>query len=86
MAFHAAPALVLRPGDKQRLEKILSSSNVDPTLLRRARVLSLAVEGMPNYKIALEAGCAMNTVKAWRARYEREGLDAMDDRGWLADL
>jgi len=42
--------------------------------VRRARVLLLAVEGVANARIAEQVGVTVTTVRAWRSRFEQEGL------------
>jgi len=80
MPFHAAPVLGLRPGDEEKIEEILRSRTVDAGLAQRARIVSLAAGGTPNYQIADMVGCSLNTVKAWRSRYEASGLAGLDDK------
>jgi transposase len=43
-------------------------------LVRRAKILLLAAEGVPNSEIAERLGISRPTVIAWRRRYAREGL------------
>ena len=80
MSFRAAPPLGLRSGDQEKIEAILRSRSVGSGMARRARIVSLASEGMPNHKIAETVGCSLNTVKAWRTRYEASGLAGLEDR------
>jgi len=80
MSFRAAPALAIRPGDREKLDSIARSRDVGAGLARRARIVSLAGDGTPNYQIAEVVGCSVNTVKAWRARYEESGLAGLGDR------
>jgi transposase-like protein len=49
-------------------------------LVRRARIVLLAFKGWPDEQIARALGCAVNTVRAWRRRFAREGLPGLYDR------
>jgi len=40
----------------------------------------LAGEGRPAGQIAERVGCSLPTVKTWRSRYQRDGLDGLRDR------
>jgi hypothetical protein len=47
-----APALVLRPGDREELERWTRASTVPAAATRRARIVLLAAEGVANTRIA----------------------------------
>jgi transposase len=49
-------------------------------LVRRARILLLAAEGVANTQIAQRVGVSRPTVIACRRRYVRRGLDGLPDR------
>ena len=74
----AAP-LVLRDGDRSRLEALTRSSSVRAGLAQRARIVLLAAEGLPNAEIARRTGTSRPTVVGWRARYDAGGIAALDD-------
>ncbi|MEN3263812.1 IS630 family transposase [Pseudonocardia sp.] len=74
----AAP-LVLREGDRSRLEALTRSSSVSAGLAGRARIVLLAAEGLSNTEIARRAGTSRPTVLDWRARYDTGGIRALDD-------
>jgi len=65
----AAP-LVLREGDRPRLEAMLRSNSIRAGLASRARIVLLAAEGLPNAEIARRTGTSRPTVVDWRARYD----------------
>jgi FixJ family two-component response regulator len=69
MANRTAPALVLRDGDRGKLESMLRSTTLAAGLAQRARVVLLASDGMANYEIADRVGVSRPTVNLWRARY-----------------
>src|SRR4051794_41572829 len=63
----AAP-LVLRDGDRSRLEALTRSSSIRAGLAGRARIVLLAAEGLSNAEIARRTGTSRPTVVDWRAR------------------
>src|SRR3954452_5554345 len=75
----AAP-LVLREGDRPRLEAMLRSSSIRAGLASRARIVLLVAEGLPNAEIARRAGPSRPTVVDWRARYDAGGVAALHDQ------
>jgi transposase len=74
----AAP-LVLREGDRSRLEALTRSSSVQAGLAQRARIVLLAADGLPNAEIARRTSSSRPTVVGWRGRYETGGIRALED-------
>jgi hypothetical protein len=72
----AAP-LVLREGDRSRLEALTRASSIPAGLAARARIVLLAAEGLPNAEIARRTGTSRPT--DWRARYDVGGIRALKD-------
>ena len=66
--------------DRPVLEKLASSRTAERRLVERAQIVLLAGEGRPASEIAERVGCAAETARRQRARYEREGLDGLRDR------
>ena len=79
MANRPAPGLVLREGDEARLRVMVRSSAGSAGLARRARIVLLAGEGVANEQIAQVVGVSPTTVRSWRGRYARLGLDGLLD-------
>ena len=52
MANRAAPALVLRDGDRDKLEGWLRSRSLKAGLVKRARIVLLAAAGLTNPAVA----------------------------------
>jgi transposase len=75
-----AAALVLRDGDRVRLESLTRSSSVRAGLSQRARIVLLASEGVANAEIARRVGVARQTVIDWRERYRIAGIAGLDDQ------
>ena len=78
MANHTAPALLLRVGDQQKLQRLVRSTTVPSGLAARARVVLLAAEGLANYEIAERVGVTRPTVNLWRNRYAERGMAGLD--------
>jgi transposase len=74
-----APALVLREGDRQKLADLARLPSVPSGLAKRARMVLLAADGMPNAEIARTIGVSRPTVIGWRDRYQRGGIKGLDD-------
>ena len=74
-----APALILRPGDRDRLGELARLPSVPSGLAKRARMVLLAAEGKPNAEIARTVGVSRPTVIGWRDRYEQGGITALED-------
>ncbi len=74
-----AAALVLRPGDEEKLSSLVCSSSVRAGVAQRARIVLLAAQGLPNAEIARRVGVSGPTVLAWRNRYAAGGVAALGD-------
>jgi hypothetical protein len=74
------PPFVIAPAELTVLRRWASAAQAPAALVRRAKILLLAAEGVPNSEIAERLGISRPTVIAWRRRYAREGLT-----GQLAD-
>src|SRR6201988_1428533 len=75
----AAP-LVLREGDRSRLEGMVRSSSIRAGLAQRARIVLLAAEGLPNAEIGRRTVASRPTVVDWRARYDAGGIAGLNDQ------
>jgi transposase len=74
-----APALVLREGDRQRLADLARLPSVPSGVAKRARIVLLAADGMPNAQIARTVGVSRPTVIGWRDRYRQGGIKGLED-------
>jgi transposase len=79
MPNHAAAALVLREGDQDELVRWARASRGPAALATRARIVLAASEGQANARIAVRVGVSVPTVRAWRSRYESQGLEGLHD-------
>jgi hypothetical protein len=76
----SAAALPVSADDQAVLRRWANATQAPAALVRRAKILLLAAEGMANSEIAERLEVSRPTVIAWRKRYAREGLT-----GGLAD-
>ncbi|WGL51869.1 IS630 family transposase [Nocardioides sp. BP30] len=80
MANRPAPALVLRDGDREKLEGWLRSRSVRAGLAKRARMILLAADGGAKEDIASRVSASRTTVIQWRARYAERGIAGLEDQ------
>jgi transposase len=69
----AAP-LPMTAGQRATLEKLSRSQVAPHRQVLRARALLLAADGVANTRIAEAVGVTAVTVRAWRGRFEAEGI------------
>jgi transposase len=69
----------LREGDRDRLAELARLPSVPSGLAKRARMVLLAADGMPNAAIARAVGVSRPTVIGWRDRYQQGGIKALED-------
>ena len=79
MANSPAPALGLRDGDADKLDRLLRSTSTPAGVVRRARIVALAAQGLANSRISEVVGTSVPTVLKWRSRYLQDGLDGLLD-------
>jgi transposase len=70
----AAAPLVMSAGQRATLDQVARSQTAAHREVVRARALLAAAEGVANTRIAAELGVTAVSVRAWRARFEAEGL------------
>ena len=71
---HTAPALTLSATDEASLRRVAKSHTTAHRSVLRARALLLAYEGAAKNEIARRVSVNPNSVRAWRQRFEDEGL------------
>jgi len=79
MAAHPKQ-ITIADADRLVLERWAKARAAERRLVDRAQIVLMAGEGRPASEIAAHVGCSLPTVKTWRARYERDGLDGLRDR------
>ncbi|MGH2803252.1 MAG: IS630 family transposase, partial [Thermoleophilaceae bacterium] len=71
--------LVISDEDRAELERIVRASSSEVRMVERARIVLAAGEGLTTGQIAVRVGCAERTVKKWRPRYARHGIEGIRD-------
>jgi transposase len=65
--------------DRRELERVVRASSSEVRMVERARIVLCAVEGQTAAVIAQRVGCGERTVKKWRGRYARAGIEGLTD-------
>jgi transposase len=73
------PPVVLRPGDREELERWVRSNTVAAREAERARLVLMAADGATNRDIGAVIGMHYNQAAVWRRRYARFGLAGLGD-------
>ncbi|WP_405179462.1 IS630 family transposase [Nocardia sp. NBC_01377] len=76
--MRAAP-LVLRDGDREILQAWIRSTTMKSGLVLRARIITLAADGVAHAEIARRFDISRQTVINWRSRYQTHGIDGLHD-------
>ena len=66
--------LVMSQGQRETLVKVAGSQTAPHREVVRAKALLAAAEGVANARIAADLGVTVVSVRAWRQRFEAEGL------------
>jgi hypothetical protein len=69
------PATLPRPWERRSRAHTTSQQ-----ALRRARIILLAADGVPNRQIATQVGIGPDAVATWRRRFASERLKGLQDR------
>jgi transposase len=70
----AAPPLVVSPEQREGLERAARSPSLPHRSVLQAKALLLAADGVSIYETARQVRVTSNSVRAWRRRFEGEGL------------
>jgi transposase len=65
--------------ERRKLEALLRAGTAEQRLVKRARIVLLAAEGLNNEEIAQRCQCNVNTAKLWRNRWRDQGLEGLKD-------
>src|SRR5919197_2254152 len=74
MARPPAEALTLLPEERRALEQIAASPSKPHAMVRQARGLLMAADGLANTVIAERLGVSRSTVLGWRSRFTEDGV------------
>jgi len=75
----AGRRVVVSDEDRRELERIVRASSSEARMVERARIILAASEGLTTAQIAELVGCGERTVKKWRPRYLRDGIEGLKD-------
>ncbi len=70
----------LNDEDRAALAALTRRMTAAAGLVRRARIVLMAADGVPLDRIARELGVQRNVVRTWVDRYRADGLDGVQDR------
>ena len=76
----SARVVTLSAEDRATLEALTRRTTVAAGLVRRARMVLLADDGMPLDQIARVVGADRTIVRTWLDRYRAGGLAGLEDR------
>jgi len=65
--------------DRVELERIVRAASSEVRMVERARIVLAAGEGLTTSQIAERVRCGERTVKKWRPRYARDGIEGLRD-------
>src|SRR4029450_13947996 len=74
------PPLVITDEERAELQRRVRAHTTPQRTAKRARIVLLAPDGLPNRQIAPMVGMNEHTVAQWRRRFEAEGLAGLQDR------
>jgi transposase len=77
MGHAPAPALPLTPEDRASLEKIAASPSLPHRMVREAKGLLMAAEGIANERTAKALGVSRSTVLDWRRQFATDGVNGV---------
>jgi transposase len=68
------PPLAITDAERVELQRRVRAHTTPQRAAKRARIVLLAADGLPNRQIAPLVGMNQHTVAQWRRRFEAEGL------------
>jgi transposase len=74
-----ASTIVLDDEDRAYLERLAGRRKVAQGDAQRAAIVLAAADGLNNCEIATKVGVTRQTVRTWRQRFARHGLDGLSD-------
>jgi transposase len=72
--------LVITDEERAELQRRVRAHTTPQRTAKRARIVLLAADGLPNRQIAPMVGMNQHTVAQWRRRFAAEGLAGLQDR------
>jgi transposase-like protein len=74
------PPLVITEEERAELQRRVRAHTTPQRAAKRARIVLLAADGLPNRQIAPMVGMNQHIVAQWRRRFETERLAGLQDR------
>jgi transposase len=74
------PPLAITDGERAELQRRVRAHTTPQRAAKRARIVLLAADGVPNRQIAPMVGMNEHTVAQWRRRFQAERLAGLQDR------
>jgi transposase len=74
------PPLTITDEERVELQRLVRAHTTPQRAAKRARVVLLAADGLPNRQIAPIVGMNQHTVAHWRHRFQAERLAGLQDR------
>jgi transposase len=74
------PPLAITNAERAELQRLVRAHMTPQRAAKRARIVLLAADGIPNRQIAAQMGMHEHTVAQWRHRFEAERLAGLQDR------
>jgi hypothetical protein len=74
------PALEISEEERSELERRARAHTSPVRVARRAQIILLAAQGVPNRQVARRVGIKESYVSLWRRRFASEGLAGLEDR------
>ena len=77
MPLVTAPALAMTAKQRKALEQMARSTSLPHRKVVQASALLLAADGLANNEVARQCNTTNDSVRAWRRRFEDEGVDGV---------
>jgi transposase-like protein len=74
------PALAITDEERAELQRRVRAHTTPQRAAKRARIVLLAADGLPNRQTAPIVGMNQHTVAHWRRRFQPERLAGLQDR------
>jgi transposase len=71
------PPLTLSPDQEKQVRQWLTAHGTPQQVVLRSRIILAAAEGQPETSIASQLGTHRKTVRLWRGRFARHGLESL---------
>lgn len=77
---HTTIRIILTPGQRTTLQRYVRSSTLPAGLVRRARIVLLAAQGLTITAVAEQAGLSRHKTYKWLRRWEAGGIAGLNEK------